>query len=236
MRQYASKFLIVAIVLFTIASGEATATLVPVEFDITSIGGGGFGTNTATATGTSNGIGWKIETPTYISSLTSPFDGLLDQTQTVFDTLTPSIMNPMVYDNLHASRRDFTIIFDVPIAKILFYIGENNPGPSFAPGLNFGITPDFLFGDVDITGTLFGPGSMLGGTVELVPLIPTTTFVHTAFGPDFDDDIHIAFFVEPVPEPSTLVLLAIGFAGIVIYTRYREQMNGKGKASTAKGS
>ena len=40
---------------------------------------------------------------------------------------------------------------------------------------------------------------------------------------------------SPVPEPSTLWLLAIGFAGIVIYTRYREQMNGKGQSLKANG-
>ena len=64
--------------------------------------------------------------------------------------------------------------------------------------------------------------------------------MHTAFiDPNtqlpIDNDIHFAFFVEPVPEPSTLVLLAIGFAGIVIYTRYREQMNGKGQSLKANG-
>ncbi|MCH7614450.1 MAG: PEP-CTERM sorting domain-containing protein [Nitrospinae bacterium] len=222
MRRYASKLLVVAMALFTIASGEATAVPIPVEFDITTVSG----TNpTRTASGTSNGIGWSVSS-TFISGFTIPFD----QTQTVFDTLTPSITNPGVYDNLHVGSLNFILTFDVPIFSLLAYIGENST--DLAPGLDFGITPDFVSGAVNFFGTRFAPSSKTGGVV-LIKNINSTTLTHTAFGPEFDNDIHFAFFVTPVPEPSTLVLLAIGFAGIVIYARYREQMNGKGQSLKA---
>ncbi|MCH7614449.1 MAG: PEP-CTERM sorting domain-containing protein [Nitrospinae bacterium] len=40
---------------------------------------------------------------------------------------------------------------------------------------------------------------------------------------------------SPIPEPSTLWLLGIGFAGIVIYTSYRERRKGKGNSLRAHG-
>ena len=121
MRRYARKLLIVAMGLFMIGNGEATAVPIPVLFDIDpTIGGTGLGTDIATAFGTSNGIGWSVSS-TFISGFTFP----IDQTQTVFDTLTPSITNPGVYDNLHVGSESFTLTFAVPIFSLLAYIGEN---------------------------------------------------------------------------------------------------------------
>ena len=136
MRRYASKLLVVAMGLFTIASGEATAIPTPIEFDITMLSGTGAGN---TAEGTSNGIGWKVSS-TFISILTSP----IVQTQTVFDTHTPSITNPNVYDNLHVGSESFTLTFDVPIFSLLAYNGENISS-GFAR-LDFGIVPEFVSG------------------------------------------------------------------------------------------
>ena len=40
---------------------------------------------------------------------------------------------------------------------------------------------------------------------------------------------------SPVPEPSTLLLLAMGFAGIVIYTGFRERRKGEGNSLRTHG-
>ena len=240
MRRYASKLLVVAMVSFTIASGEATAVPIPVLFEITAIGGTGLGTNTATATGTSNGIAWVLS-ETYISGCCT----LTDDSFGGFNVLGKHVPQIAATDNLHLGRLNFTLTFDVAISSMLVYIGENlciNADPSnnqtCAPGLDFGIVPTmsgpYTAGDVTVSGTRFGPTSVDGGTV-LIDDIYSTTLTHTATGPFFNNDINFAFFVTPVPEPSTLVLLAIGFAGIVIYTRYREQMNGKGQSLKANG-
>jgi len=138
MRRYASKLLVVAMVLFTITSGEATAVPIPVLFDITTLSGTGFGN---TASGTSNGIFWSASS-TYISFIT-----VTDGTFGGFNVSGKHIPQIPMTDNFHVSRRDFTLTFfldlappiPVEISSMLVYIGENSS--TFAPGLDFGIVP-----------------------------------------------------------------------------------------------
>jgi len=248
MGQNVKMFLVVAMVSFSIASEEATASLVPIEFNITEIGGVSVPpppglSIIATAAGTSNNVGW-----TTTSTRISGSDTNVEQTSDVFSGLgliqKGGGSGETPYDVFHAGRGGFTITFNQLISKVLFYIAENTlTDPNIAQGLDFGITPSMTTGSItDIfpieappsSPTRFGTTSTTGGTVELVLNTPTNVLTHSAMVLEnfpflLENDLSIAWFVQPVPEPSTLWLSGLGLAGIYGYIRRRKpiQMNGR---------
>jgi hypothetical protein len=75
--------------------------------------------------------------------------------------------------------------------------------------LDFGITPTYVSGDVNISGTTFWAGSSAGGLVRLNG-INSNVLSHTGPG---TGGLTFAIVVT-VPEPSTLVLCGSALLGL----------------------
>ena len=176
-------------------------------FDVTSVEGwdtlGG-----GTATGTSNGIGWTLS-PTFIwgaiTVLNGTYDGYSDPVR--FDPPLPGS------DSLHIGVETFDLTFDQTILSALVYMTDN-PSPPTDGRLDFGITPTYVSGDVNISGTTFWAGSSAGGLVRLDG-INSNVLSHTSPG---TGGLTFAIVVT-VPEPSTLVLCGSALLGLCAANR-----------------
>ncbi len=118
--------------------------------------------------------------------------------------------------------------------------GDIGTSAMFNPTVPFGFFDDPSGATIKFSESVLNPG----GFDNMIALIAPAAFPNSfilgwedsepgEFDTDFNDLIVRIDNAAPVPEPSTLVLLAIGFAGLVMYTRYREQMNGKGQSLKA---
>jgi hypothetical protein len=166
------------------------------EFDITAFSGAsGSG---ETAQGTSNGVGWTMS-PTYLGIVP-----VTDGTYTGFSN--PVYFSPSIpaTDEIHIGAESYTLTFDEPIASALFYLRADGTS---AQGIDFGIPPTLVSGDVAIVGTSAKPNTN-GGIVRF-DHINSTTLTHTQF---VFNGVDMAWFVTTVPEPPAIVLAVLSLA------------------------
>jgi hypothetical protein len=151
----------------------------------------------STASGTSNGVGWSIS-PT---PLWSP------------RTTTNSTFNfsflPNPTDSLHASL-DFTITFSQTIQTLIVALSNDNLEDS----VNFQLMPSFYTSGLSFNGTQAILNTASGG-LAFFTNVNSLTISHvnnnnvtTPNG--FPDGFDLAFHVERVPEPGTVVTLTAG--------------------------
>jgi hypothetical protein len=118
----------------------------------------------------------------------------------------PAYFSPAIpaTDEIHFGAESFTLTFDMPIVSALFYLRADNTSPQ---GVDFGIAPVLVSGEVFVAGTIARP-SMNGGIIRLDG-INSTTLTHTPF---IFNGVDVAWIVTP--EPSSAALL--GMAGLAM--------------------
>jgi hypothetical protein len=161
-----------------------------------------------TAQGTSNGIGWMMS-PTFL--------GIVPVTNDSFTGFSdPAYFSPAVpaSDVIQIGAESYTLTFDQPIASAYFYLRADNKSAS---GIDFGITPTLVSGEVAISGTAADP-STNGGIVRL-DNVNSTTLTHTPF---IFNGVQVAWFVTPVPEPSTVSLTVVVL--LTLLSRFRLEL------------
>ena len=184
-------FSIATVILVTFVAVPAFAAPL---FDVTSVQGWDTSQG-GTATGTSNGVGWNLS-PTFIwgaiTVTNGTYAGYADPVR-----FAPPLPNS---DTLHIGVETFDLTFDRPIQTALVYMTDN-PSPPTDGRIDFGITPTYVSGDVNIDGTTFWAGSSAGGLVRL-DNINSNVLSHTSPG---KGGLTFAIVVF-VPEPTTLVM------------------------------
>jgi hypothetical protein len=177
----------------------ATSLVSAQVFDVTSFSGAnGSG---ETAVGTSNGIGWTMS-PTYV--------GIVPITNGTFTGFAnPTFFSPAVAatDMLQLGAEPYTLTFSHTISSALIYLRADGDTNS---GIDFGIAPTLVSGEVQITGTRADP-STNGGVVRLSN-INATTLTHTPF---IFNGVQMAWFVVPEPSGAVIVSVLVLVAGRV---------------------
>ena len=101
----------------------------------------------------------------------------------------------------------FDLTFDQTITSALVYMTDN-PSPPTDGRLDFGITPTYVSGDVNISGTTFWAGSSAGGLVRLDG-INSNVLSHTNPG---TGGLTFAIVVTAIPEPCSAALATAALA------------------------
>jgi hypothetical protein len=156
------------------------------DFDAVQVGYDFFGAN---AHGSSNGVGWAM-CNTYFSSCC---EASTSETYTGFGTadFSPPVAHE---DNLHTTGRDFALVFERRVKRVVVYLRENGGSAS----LDLGLTPIVLSGsgNLSIVGTRILPNTS-GGSVAF-DNIGSRILTHTAAA---FDGMNVAFYVEAL-EPG----------------------------------
>lgn len=105
----------------------------------------------------------------------------------------------------------------------LTYLGNINAGGSFAGGIDQAIAFGFAAHD----GMLYVADADLSGTYQLLRIDPlTNTLVGSPIAGTIYVGQNVPFDVQywdPVPEPSTIAMIGLGFAGAVMVVRRRRR-------------
>jgi hypothetical protein len=177
------------------------------SFDVLSytVGTGSGISGNSLASGTSNGIGWRIDTPTNLWSGRTTTNGTF-----AFSAL------PITTDNLHPSV-DFTITFAQPIKTLIVALSNDNKTDS----INFGIDPSLVQGvSFDSTSHQITLNNASGGLAWFENINSLT--IHNVNNNGDADGYDLAFHaVAAVPEPETYAMLLAGLGLMASVARRR---------------
>ena len=179
------------------------------SFDVLSytVGKGSGIAGSSLASGTSNGIAWKIDTPTNLWSGRTATNGKF-----AFSAL------PITTDNLHASL-DYTITFEQPIKTLIVALSNDNTNDS----INFGIDPSYVRGvSFDSVTHQITLNNARGGLAWFDNVNSLT--IHNTNNNRSADGYDLAFHaVAAVPEPETYAMLLAGLGLMAGVARRRRR-------------
>lgn len=140
------------------------------------------------AYGTSNGVGFAICNTNfqsgYGSSDDSSYPGFASEN---FDPPVP------LEDSFHITHRDFTLVFEQPVDRVVFYAREDLGSAN----LDFGLVPEILSGASNITVNGTRVHANRSGGAFLFNNIDSNTLHHTS---NVYDGTNIAFYVERLAQ------------------------------------
>lgn len=143
------------------------------------------------AYGTSNGVGFAICNTNfqrgYGSSDDSSYRGFSSQ------NFAPPVP---LEDSFHITHRDFTLVFEQPVDRVVFYAREDL-GPA---NLDFGLVPEILSGASNITVTGTRVHANTSGGAFVFDNIASNTLQHTT---NVNDGTNIAFYVEKLAQGAS---------------------------------